>query len=469
MFTGYRIRSIFLLVLLFLFSILIFFFYKEFYTLIIKDPLLGIILVLILCGYISYLQFNLGCRIIITLTKGIPHFLHIPANKDNMLLFLGFMIYNLFLVYFSISILCKTNLLLYWYDSTLFDLFFINNLLISTVLLSAYLRIHYEGYSLTMSQKYKIGNGLLIRSFILLMPLIVVLGAYYSDFDQFNLFNVVNCDSVDYVLPGPDNSNNQGGRYLIINRQYYNSIINVKLPNNFKLMLDMESQILNNSYWNNIRFFHNLLANESDPNRQELIVKYLHMFIHSVKHSTRSNHIIIQNMLKHPDLDLRQIFNFIPVYYNGSYQIGSFFEGRGVEIYYNAYNRITSFNDFYSTVIRSDNSYLASQIYKNTDYALGSLSRSFTGNSNSILVDNKVLLYSKGLLNKGAVVYYSDIRTLVIGSQPPVLYLCDSPSQFKVIERNLFFSGNTSKHDIFHKYLENWENNRVKPTKYLEK
>ena len=79
MFTGYRIRSIFLLVLLFLFSILIFFFYKEFYTLILKDPLLGISLILILCGYISYLQFNLGCRIIITLTKGIPHFLHIPV------------------------------------------------------------------------------------------------------------------------------------------------------------------------------------------------------------------------------------------------------------------------------------------------------------------------------------------------------------------------------------------------------
>ena len=48
MFTGYRIRSIFLLVLLFLFSILIFFFYKEFYTLILKDPLLGISLILIL-------------------------------------------------------------------------------------------------------------------------------------------------------------------------------------------------------------------------------------------------------------------------------------------------------------------------------------------------------------------------------------------------------------------------------------
>ena len=80
MFTGYRIRSIFLLVLLFLFSILIFFFYKEFYTLILKDPLLGISLILILCGYISYLQFNLGCRIIITLTKGIPHFLHVSAK-----------------------------------------------------------------------------------------------------------------------------------------------------------------------------------------------------------------------------------------------------------------------------------------------------------------------------------------------------------------------------------------------------
>ena len=80
MYTGYTIRSIFLLVTLALFSILIFFFYKEFYTLILKDPLLGISLILILCGYISYLQFNLGCRIIITLTKGIPHFLHISVS-----------------------------------------------------------------------------------------------------------------------------------------------------------------------------------------------------------------------------------------------------------------------------------------------------------------------------------------------------------------------------------------------------
>jgi len=478
MYTGYRIRNIFLLVILFLFSTLIFFFYKEFYTLILKDPLLGITLILILCGFISYLQFNLGCRIIITLTKGIPHFLNISANKDNMLLFLGFMIYNLFLVYFSFSIIYKTSLLLYWYDSTLFDLFYINNLLISTVLLSSYLYVHYEGYSLTMSQKYKIGNGLLIRSFILLMPLIIVLGAYYSDFNQFNLFNVVHCDSVDHVLPGPDIPYNQGGKVPILNKEFY------KTGNygNLTRKLSIEYSVDNNSYWSNVQSFNEMLKYERDANKIQIILNEYAHFFRKVKYSSVFNSITLHSTLKGGS-GWVNIFNNVPVFYNGTYEIGHFDNRLGVLIDISSNNTHLNINQFW------DNSMKFGRINQHqcneTMRIWGGTFKIFTMDPSIRQIAVTSLLEHKNLITSDIycqdVVYYPDLRAVIIRSGSPEVFICDNIKQLSLIYNELnrriiqdnslpyidynIIRNNTEKRDIVHRYLEDWENKRIQTCK----
>ena len=101
-----------------------------------------------------------------------------------------------------------------------------------------------------------------------MVPLIVVLGAYYSDFDQFNLFNVVHCDSVDHVLPGPDIPYSQGGKVPILNKEFY------KTGNyaNLTRKLSIEYSVDNNSYWSNVQSFNEMLKYERDANKIQIIL-----------------------------------------------------------------------------------------------------------------------------------------------------------------------------------------------------
>ena len=199
--TGYRIpNKLFLLLILSVSVASIFLrdnfldYYKENYIILSMLFFLGVLNML-------FIQFNLLCRITVTLYKGIPYFNNSIrwsykygyiglSNIKN--LYFCFLQLNLFLIIMGCLVLVRLYSLMYTYDKSIFQMIIVYNTIISIFLYFSYINRNIDNYQFKGRILFGIDENLsFLRKLILLVfPTLLLLNLLnYFDVRITKMFN----------------------------------------------------------------------------------------------------------------------------------------------------------------------------------------------------------------------------------------------------------------------------------------
>ena len=210
--TGYRIpNKLFLLLILSVSVASIFLrdnfldYYKENYIILSMLFFLGVLNML-------FIQFNLLCRITVTLYKGIPYFNYIirwcvqygySGLSDIKKLYFCFLLLNLFLIVMGCLVLNRLYSILYSYDLSLFQMILVYNTIISIFLYFSYINRNIDKYEFKGRILFgKDENLSFLRKLILLVfPTLILFNLLnYFDFKLITklfMFKTIYCDPKD--------------------------------------------------------------------------------------------------------------------------------------------------------------------------------------------------------------------------------------------------------------------------------
>nr|YP_009493079.1 hypothetical protein [Ganoderma tsugae]AWJ63874.1 hypothetical protein [Ganoderma tsugae] len=172
--TGIIIVSYKSVIFLLLLGIISYFFRIE---LLIDIPNNSVLQYVILMGSvfnILFIKLNLGCRLVITTLKGIPYFIREVKNgKVKYIYLIGFIIYNMVLIYLSIIVLFRLYSVLSVCYNDIYKMVFIYNSIISFTLCGLYLEEHYNEITFSMEEVDINKLSLLQKLLLLSLPAII--------------------------------------------------------------------------------------------------------------------------------------------------------------------------------------------------------------------------------------------------------------------------------------------------------
>nr|YP_010561537.1 hypothetical protein OSR58_mgp53 [Ganoderma flexipes]UYX56908.1 hypothetical protein [Ganoderma flexipes] len=157
-----------------------------------------------------FIKLNLGCRVVITIMKGLPYFIKeikIGKVKNIKLYFMVFLIYNMILIFLSIIVLFRLYSVLSTCYSEIYKMVFIYNTIFSFSLCAIYLEEKYSYVTFSMDE-VNIHNLNLIQKLLLLsLPAIIFLNlsTYVSYGTQF--LNYLKSSNTIYCEGGDGNPN----------------------------------------------------------------------------------------------------------------------------------------------------------------------------------------------------------------------------------------------------------------------
>nr|YP_009493142.1 hypothetical protein [Ganoderma leucocontextum]AWJ63937.1 hypothetical protein [Ganoderma leucocontextum]WVH38031.1 hypothetical protein [Ganoderma leucocontextum] len=162
---------------------------------------------------ILFIKLNLGCRLVITTLKGIPYFIREVKNgKVKYKYLIGFIIYNMVLIFLSIVVLLRLYSVLSSYYTEIYKMVFIYNSIMSFTLCALYLEEHYSDVTFSMLEVDINDLGLLQKLLLLSLPAIIFMNlTTYITYGALILKNIISGHTI-YCEGGdvsPDRQTNQ--------------------------------------------------------------------------------------------------------------------------------------------------------------------------------------------------------------------------------------------------------------------
>ena len=277
--TGYKFTNKFILLLMFIISILSFFF-KEDILLKFSDNLLILNTLALgsICNII-YLKFNTACRFTYTFIKGIPYFYKEINNKNTSYSYLiGFLIYNIMLILFSIIYIIKIySTLSLWFGSSI--IFFIYNTYISICIFILYLEEDFTKRTFSLDENRELNIIQKIFIFSLSSLLLLNLSQYLPSVKDVFIFlknsNTIYCQPLE-VSDTKNNTNLQNNNQVQLSSHINNEntqtnkipvfsrtvqIISIEeLQKIHRSLITINTKFLTCSFWDNIHYLHRLMS-----------------------------------------------------------------------------------------------------------------------------------------------------------------------------------------------------------------
>ena len=139
--TALFLKNIYVLLFICCLSVAAFFLRDDIFLQLSDYPVQRRILISCSMLYVVFLKANLGCRITLLLTKGLPFFLN---NNKNRFYCLFYVFYNIYLIVFSLLTLKRIYTFMYTYNAELCINFFKLNCTFACTLLVLYIYFYYN-------------------------------------------------------------------------------------------------------------------------------------------------------------------------------------------------------------------------------------------------------------------------------------------------------------------------------------
>ena len=453
--TGYRIPNKLFLILIIIVSVASIFLRNDFLV-VYKDNYF-ILSMLFFMGVLNilFIQFNLLCRITITLYKGIPYFHktikwcttygYIGLSYYKKLYF-SFLILNLYLIVMGVVVLIRLYSIIYTYDLSLFQMILVYNILISLFLYFSYINRNIDHYD--FKGKIILGEdenlSFITKLILLLLPTLILLNLFsYFDVNlipKISIIKTIYCDPKDgngnsqtneniQETSDTNNKNNknlQGNKNTQVRGTTNTTVNTTNINNQFNQNQQINTQLnspisevntikyqyfdhirnlyLNHSFWENIIFLESLRDKLILPN--SFITERINFILGEALEKSSFNQYFYNNpnlknlqLLLCPDY-LYFRYNLVPVYFNNYYEVYHLFIKN---------NRLT-FNMVYSIHNKCFNLFEVYQYIKeNNKLPLPRLSKNV---NNTILhtISTTILKVTRGLISPDSLTIHPNNR-----------------------------------------------------------
>ena len=449
--TGYRVPNKLFLLLIILVSISSIFLKDDFLVDFKENYIILSIIFFMGVLNILFIQFNLLCRITITLYKGIPYFNktikwcttygYIGLSYFKKL-YISFLILNLYLIVMGVVVLIRTYSIIYTYDLILFKLILIYNTIISIFLFFSYINRNLDKYEFKGRILFGTNENLSFTTklILLVLPTLILLNLYsYFDVNlipKMSIFKTIYCDPKDgngnsqtneniqesSSSSNKTNKNLQGNKNTQVRGTTNTTVNTTNINNQFNQNQQLNSPIIvgeflkyhymehiqtlyrNNSFWENIIFLESLRGKQI---LSDTLIKERMTFIMG---EAQEKSIFNQYFFNNPSIkSIQQMlcpnyvyfrYNLVPVYFNNYYEVYHLFILN---------NRLT-INKIYSIHNKCFNMFeLYQYIQENNKMPLSKMARNF---NNSILqsISKMILKVTRGLISPDSIIASSNNR-----------------------------------------------------------
>nr|WVH38049.1 hypothetical protein [Ganoderma leucocontextum] len=181
-YTGYKVKSPFFVLIRLIYFVVSIFLREDVLISLSEQSLIKQFILIFCITNIIFIQFDLCCTFILIVYKGIPNFLEeIKIFKKEYLkvYFIGFIFYNLTIMFLSYMVLIKLYCVLMLFYSGLFNFIYVYNLIISYILTVNYLKGNFNSLNYSIDYNWIKNINLLQKILLLTLPAVLVVNFSY--------------------------------------------------------------------------------------------------------------------------------------------------------------------------------------------------------------------------------------------------------------------------------------------------